>query len=199
MSILEINANSLVCGLYDKLRGLLHHGLVEHTPAGQLLHRYDALVVSISTSFSHYGFEPDGNTLHEYGERYVQNYCHFLLCGNVHVWAYVGPCSEPMDVPLDEWQNTSNHNSCWRSDGMRPLSKLYFDSCDEVQEHLPERLQQAPNDVHHYCTAGRFMGESVFGFVEITFRQSDQDNYGYKLTSVARSSKALTLQGQEQA
>lgn len=197
---LEINADSFVCGLYDKLRSLLEvHALVEHTSTGELLHRHDALVVSVSANFAHHGFEQDGNTQHEYGERHVRNYCHFLLCGNVHVWVYTGDEPDPMQVPLDQWANTSNHDSCWRTDGVRSqLSELYFKSCYEVQEHLPERLQKAPVNVTHYCTVGRFLGEGPFAFAEIQFKQDDQNNFEYKLTQVKRSNKTLVLQSPQE-
>jgi len=30
------------------------------------------------------------------------------------------------------WINTCNHDSCWRSDGLRFLTKYYFDMCEKV-------------------------------------------------------------------
>ena len=35
-------------------------------------------------------------------------------------------------VEPEEWINTSNHDSCWRSDGLSWISKLYFDMCKHV-------------------------------------------------------------------
>ena len=33
------------------------------------------------------------------------------------------------DIDPSEWKNTSNHISCWRSDGFSFISEAYFDMC----------------------------------------------------------------------
>jgi len=51
---------------------------------------------------------------------------------SVNTWFQLG--GETGFVPVDaEWKNTSNHDSCWRSDGVRyPITNAYFDLCKEV-------------------------------------------------------------------
>lgn len=189
MSVFEVSGTSIVTSLYDKLRGLLSCECYEY---GR--HRATALVVSFDVSFSHHGFGPDGNTPHEYGERHLRKYVHFVLTGNVHVWCYTGPEWDIDRISPDEWHNTSNHDSCWRSDGINtPLSQLYFESCDYVQQHLPERLQKCPHDVSKYIAAGRFLGEDLFDFVQIEFQKSETDDYGYDITAMKPLDTKLSL------
>lgn len=53
------------------------------------------------------------------------------------VWSHYG---REFDRPeLHQWHNTSNHDSCWRTDGMRHLSDAYFDACDTVNPDVAPR------------------------------------------------------------
>ena len=55
------------------------------------------------------------------------------VCGNTHVFfadrIQGGNLSHFKDIPSDEWINTSNHDSCWRTDGMRWINDTYFEMC----------------------------------------------------------------------
>jgi hypothetical protein len=84
---------------------------------------------------------------------------HFLFFGGVHVWAAIEPKEERWlswhDVPLECWKHTSSHDSCWRSDGLEPLSKLYFEIADDIiRETGLEGL--APKDIDITATLGGF-------------------------------------------
>ena len=39
-------------------------------------------------------------------------------------------------VPQNEWINTSNHDSCWNSDGLRIINELYFKMSEAINEEL---------------------------------------------------------------
>ena len=73
-----------------------------------------------------------------YAERDASRFLHFVFRrlgpdgSSVNVWFQLG--GETGFIPDDAgWQNTSNHDSCWRSDGVRsPIVKAYFDLCSEV-------------------------------------------------------------------
>ena len=50
-----------------------------------------------------------------------------------------------------QWKNTSNHDTCWRTDGIdSPLSALYFTMADDVNNELSSSnyLPVAPKDMH---------------------------------------------------
>jgi len=40
---------------------------------------------------------------------------------------------DPISVDPEWWTNSSNHNSCWRSDGFSWLTQRYFDMCYKVR------------------------------------------------------------------
>ena len=50
----------------------------------------------------------------------------------VNTWFQLGDATG--FIPDDsKWQNTSNHDSCWSSDGVRsPIVNVYFNMCGEV-------------------------------------------------------------------
>jgi len=90
-----------------------------------------------------------------YAERDVARFLHFVFrrLGSEHTsvntWFQLG--NETGFIPLDdEWQNTSNHDSCWRSDGVRaPIAKAYFDLCREVApKKAPIELVSTANIDH---------------------------------------------------
>ena len=52
------------------------------------------------------------------------------------------------EVPVDEWYNTSNHDSCWRSDGFSFLNTLYFDMTKIVNDN------KAPIELSDFTNLG---------------------------------------------
>ncbi len=69
----------------------------------------------------------------------IHKWMHFLFrrdYGSTNVWVFT---SEDISFPaLDSWKNTSNHDSCWRSDGIRsPIWAEYFKLCKEVDQAAP--------------------------------------------------------------
>lgn len=49
------------------------------------------------------------------------------------------------------WKNTSNHDTCWESDGINsPLSELYFTMADEINMSLKDSgyEEMAPRDMN---------------------------------------------------
>lgn len=55
-----------------------------------------------------------------------------VFAGNTSVWYQVK--NLPLDGKLvwSEFENSSNHDSCWQSDGLRFLSQEYFDMCKDL-------------------------------------------------------------------
>ena len=80
-------------------------------------------------------------------EKYEECRRHYFLlfCGNVNVFmARAGKNHTSFeDVPADMWVNTSNHDSCWSSDGLNFLSEAYFEMCKEVNPSKPPILLES--------------------------------------------------------
>jgi len=117
----------------------------------------------------------------------------FLLCGNTNVWiAEQDPHKEERrwgginSIPLDAWKNTSNHDSCWRSDGVEsPLSQIYFDMCDEVNRQLPEEDRVAPKDLSMFNTFG--FGDIVKHVTIVHAAVEPTDTYRRKIVEVEKT------------
>ena len=81
-----------------------------------------------------------------------------ILCtGNTSVFVAVAPPDGRyfgwQDVPKEAWKNTSNHDSCWRSDGIQsPITDQYFSMCEEINEmRKADGLEPvAPINMHHF-------------------------------------------------
>ncbi len=71
------------------------------------------------------------------------------------------------NIPHTEWENTSNHDSCWRSDGLSFFPKLFFDMAKEVNPNKP------PGELDSYTSLGG-MGKSVVKHTKVVLeRQRD--------------------------
>jgi len=90
-------------------------------------------------------------------------------------------------VPLDAWENTSNHDSCWRSDGLdSPLSNIYFEMCKEVNEHLPKDCKCPPIEMTSLNNFGTFGLGDVFQRVTVTHAADKDDSYRRKIVNIER-------------
>jgi hypothetical protein len=138
----------------------------------------DAVLFSVSVTF-----DVPHELRRTYSVRTRSTFIHTILCGNVHVWFTVGPDYNPMDVPLSKWKNTSNHDSCWRTDGLnRPLSEVYFRFCDLAQDCVPQHQRVAPMEVHTNCFAGGgALGiGSFFDLYHIWFNSTEDEGFVIK-------------------
>lgn len=46
----------------------------------------------------------------------------------------------PSEIPVSEWINTSNHDSCWNSDGFSFISNEYFKMCKEINPNIAPKF-----------------------------------------------------------
>jgi hypothetical protein len=78
-------------------------------------------------------------------------------------------------IPDDDlWKNTSNHDSGWRSDGVREhVNKVYFDYCKKVAPNTAPCELETTAHVDHVAVVG------------IVF-QPEGDGYHYKLVQMMR-------------
>ena len=121
---------------------------------------YKALVISADLGMDDY----------ESGET-KRGVVHFIFSGNTSVWfAHVDALSRWDSVLIDEWENTSNHDSCWRTDGVSSiLSKLYFKWAKEINPDM------APCDLSKFCTLG-VLFSSPWEKIRVIHKKSDEDH-----------------------
>lgn len=112
------------------------------------------LLVSLDLRLSHYALSQE--EYHRSAMAYV------VLTGNTSVFvATTTDHTRWNELPGNAWANTSNHDSCWRSDGFRFLSTMYFNMCEEmnleIRAHGSSPL--APNEFHQFCSLGSIAGK----------------------------------------
>lgn len=82
------------------------------------------------------------------------------------------------NVPDEQWENISNHDSCW-SDAIRSkLTRIYFDLADEVNVKRKEAglKEIAPKDMQTMVHASDW--DRFFTFVEAEFER-DYDHHSF--------------------
>ena len=170
----------LICTLWETLRPAQPFGIAEAGfPRG--------LVVTLDLSSSYYTDD------HEFHRRGL---LHTVFTANTSVFTAVSEDFKGWDqISLDAWNNTSNHDSCWRSDGMRTLSELYFRWAKEINEEMVARgyPDLAPREFDGFCTLGS-LGNSPWEFVRVGKEQvkpTDDNPHPYKfsLTHLSREVK----------
>jgi hypothetical protein len=140
-----------------------------------------------------FGYEKDGNTFHEAWKRSYRRYIHVIITSrrNVFVAAMDNPYIKEVDPSL--FLNSSNHDSCWRSDGLtifrRELGKAW-DHCYGWMEENPvakRHLPQTMLSMDIFTTFGEgFISVKPLSFVKVEFGPPDdlQDPYHRKLLSI---------------
>lgn len=174
----EVKASTLICTLKEQLLG--------RQPYDDVMR---AMWFKLDASLNYYGYQKDGNTPNGYGHRTERRNIFFVFTGNTTVFCAVEGDDDRWfditDIPLDRWEYTSSHDSCWRSDGVdSPLSRLYFEwykrimsgtqnqgEDDEQSDafcEIPQELQPAPRDLHQHTTLGGLGQCMGFGSIELT-------------------------------
>jgi len=100
-----------------------------------------------------------------------------LFTGNTSVFYTTNFESSIKDIPNGSWINTSNHDSCWRSDGFRFLHKIKMDICERVNPDIaPYEL-----DTESKLSMG---GTYPVKHCLITFKDNIKDHYGYEIVNI---------------
>jgi hypothetical protein len=92
-------------------------------------------------------------------------------------------------IPVEQYYNTSNHDSCWRTDGMRELSTLFFALTDEMNKQIEDiRMNPLkPREFHQYCTLGS-LGSKPWEFVTVEHERIPEEHHKRRVLSVQASS-----------
>jgi|GEM_PF-2803281 len=111
---------------------------------------------------------------HQYKSEYIQIF--MLFTGDTSVF-YATDFDSIEDVPNDAWINTSNHNSCWRSDGFQFLHDIQMKLCENVNPNI------APIKLHTEATFS-IIGNYPIKHCIVTYKNNTEDNYGYKIVNI---------------
>lgn len=107
---------------------------------------------------------------------------HMIFFGNTSVFFFADKEKEFYGMPdPDRFENTSNHNSCWRSDGFRTLHQLYFDMCEEIAPN------KAPKDLDPTCS---FLNWCKMKKIWVKYKS--KGGYGCNLLGIADTLEKLS-------
>lgn len=116
----------------------------------------------------------------------------FVLAGNCNAFAYFTEKHMwESELPYAEFENISNHDSCWRSSVGDFLTKIYFQWAKEIND------DKAPRDLSTHC----FLGLSCHELVSVTYEtNTDTERYKkYRDSYWKRLVKVERRDAQEQA
>ena len=135
------------------------------------------------------GYEKDGNTYHKEWVKAKHSFFHIIFLSRRNVFVSISDKDKIPDPK--KWKNTSNHSSCFRSDGIANLSTLYFKMNDDIFEGVPEEHKQAPimGNVRMALNHALYNGP-VFRFVKVKRQLNDSH---YCLTSIKIIEKTITV------
>jgi hypothetical protein len=151
-----------------------------------------ALQFDVRISIANNGYELDGNTHHSDWEREFFRLLTVVVTGRHQVFVRsrtVLTGSDGQDQPpLDtSWENTSNHDSCWYTDGLRPIWDSMSEGWKHCWDHVPRPHQRSMGSMHHYCTINDRRDSGLIQLVRVEV-ETDPDcpsNYRKLLKSVA--------------
>ena len=114
-----------------------------------------------------------------YKYKVLQKKVRLAFCGNVSVFFSDSVNEDNILKPLkklteNDWINTSNHNTCWLSDGLMPINELYFKMCEEIAP--------GPQKVNFNI----MFGEIISKYPENVWMYIKETNEGRKLIKIEK-------------
>ena len=153
--------------------------------------RNEGIYFIVKADGTNFGFENDGNTRHDEWECRIIKYFHIIFLSNRNVFISISD-SEKLSA-AETWKNTSNHDTCFRTDGTQNLIDLYFKINNQIFRKTPEEHREAPImgnvklNLHH----GFFSGP-VFKFVKVE-KKLMKDGYHSRLVKIEEIHKTITV------
>jgi hypothetical protein len=129
-----------------------------------------------------FGYEKDGTIRHpEWQRRCVKN-LHIIITQHHNVFIAVSDGVKNLrDVPNNEWLNTSNHDSCWREDGLRLIRQTIYDAYTHCYGSMPEEHKPTPAAMTMFSRLGAgFVNGDALQFVRVDFQSIDPDDSYFK-------------------
>ncbi len=177
----------LICDAYDQVR---HSGSVmighrhSHYKNDFLDNPSLGMLFSVLVAADNGGYvSNDGNRHYPKYQRNVRKYVHIIITSQHRVYVAESDLPGYKDVPIKAWKNTSNHDSCWRSDGLRAIQSTYFKVAHLVwgiASGLPKKWQRPPAraDVRFEMNGMVTYTGGPLCFVSVVRRVLDEDEGG---------------------
>jgi hypothetical protein len=189
-----IKAESVIRSMWEQFFG--HNGLLKNA---YWEHSDLALHFQVEISINNYGYEKDGNTFHQEWERHFFRVVEIIVTSKHQV--FVRTHTAPVFTSKDPspWINTSNHDSCWHSDGLRAIWDTLMYGYNFCYDHVPEEHRIRPIEMHTFCKINDGLSTTRFldlVRVKVVRDPDDRRNYLNLLQDVAPVDFSISLKEQ---
>ncbi len=153
-----------------------------------------ALRFHICISADNLGYDVNG-VHHKKWANQERIYVTVIVTGNHKVFIAKTDCFNVSDVKPTDFKNTSNHNSCWKSDGLSDLHSMFSEVSDKYFINVPKEERaslQNGTEVFFGLSIGQY---KLFDFVHVKYiDEDDSDTYWKKLTEITKSDATITFE-----
>jgi hypothetical protein len=168
-----IRAEDIICGLASQF--VVHNRNILSNCG---------ILMSLRISCDNHGYERDGNTFHRNWRRSYRKNIHFIIVKHHSVFVVITDEYDWRKIPMSEWKNTSNHDTCWRSDGLCDIFTETMKAYHACYDHVPEKHRPAPIAANISATFSPAL-RNPLTFVEVVKKYSEDDRaYRYILSSI---------------
>jgi hypothetical protein len=186
MSLETVSVESIIIGVWEQMFG--HNGLLQDQ-------RRELATRSVVTfSISNYGYERDGSTHRPEWVRHFYRDLEIVVTGQHQVFirelAMTG-------LPVSDWVNTSNHDSCWRTDGLQLIWETLREGWSQCWSHVPQPHQQTMREMHRSVRFNEWPGcLALLARVQTEFDPLCSSGYRRRLTQYQPVEFQITVQPQ---
>ena len=143
------------------------------------------ILMSLRIRADNHGYEKDGSIFHK---KWVATYTkslHFIIVKPHSVFVTITDRHEWRNIPLGAWNNTSNHPTCWSSDGLCNIFPEIMKAYHACYNHVPIRHQPAPCAANISATFSPALRNPIT-FVSVNKKLCEDDNRGYYILTAIR-------------
>lgn len=156
-----IKAEEVIVGQWEQFFG--HRGLVKDAYSTDLGLRFE-----VEIDVRNFGFEQDGNTHHDAWRREFLAVLEIVITARHEVFVRRHSDLVARSKDAGEWLNTSNHDSCWREDGLRPIWEALVEGHKHCWSHMPAQHSKSMNEMTRDCNVnGGPFSKGAIQFVRV--------------------------------
>jgi hypothetical protein len=136
------------------------------------------ILMTLEIHAENHGYERNGNTFHKSWRARYLKYLHYIVVKEHSVFVAISDEFDWRNISLKEWSNTSNHDSCWRSDGFHNVFPEIMKAYHACYDHIPKKHQPIPcmanisGSISPRC-------KSPITFVSVIKKKSEENTKGY--------------------
>lgn len=169
----RLNPIKMMCQLFEQFVDY-RNGVITDEQVKQLSGQL-GIYFNLFVRCDNYGYEKDGNTHHPDWEKSICFHAHVLILRSRKVFIAISEEDNRDKIPLTDFVNTSNHDSCWRY-GFDEILKAIggaYDFCYDNPD-IPEEHKTDIKDACIYVEFNTLFGHKILNLLEVKY-ENDED------------------------